>query len=218
MPGGCTSLLYLLFLLFYISWRIQLFFGHERDDYMMVSKQTSLQEREPLYFNQSSIDFIAIVHDEKFDNDDNPYGELRVVIYNSMNSNGSSEEQVVPLKQNCSKAYSEVNFRSTSKFKRYCPDFQDHHYLKNDYYSDKSAWMRLILYECDKTKRECASKSEINDYFAKTILELQINQVKPRLLDYESPQPTSSQYVHIHYSVRDKKDLVQAKEIFIRQS
>ena len=51
MPGGCASIFYLIFLLFYFSWRIQLFTSHERDDYMMATMQSSLLDREPMYLN-----------------------------------------------------------------------------------------------------------------------------------------------------------------------
>lgn len=152
---------------------------------MTASEKTSLEDREPLYLINSTIDFTVIVHDDKFDNEDNLYGELKLVIFNNMN--GTMQNQIVPLKNNCSKGFSEDNVFSTSKYKRYCPDFSDEHYLKNEYYSDKSAWMRLSLNECDSKKRKCASRREIDNYFRKTILEILMKSVKPSLSDYDSP-------------------------------
>ena len=180
---------------------------------MMASMQTSLLEREPLYLNSSDIDFNIIVNNEQFDNDDNPYGEFKAVIYNSMN--GTTIQQIVPLKRNCSKVYDEDSIWYTSKYRTYCPDFSDQHYLKNDYYADASSWFRLILFECDPQKRKCASKSEIGDFFQSNLLEIQLKEVKPALNDYSSGEPVSSKYVTTHYSVRNERDLVWAKEFFI---
>ena len=146
MPGGCTSAFYIAFLVYYLSWRYQLFNNHQRDEYMAASMQSSLLEREPLYLKNSTINFNVIVHDKDYDNADNPYGELRVVLYNNMN--GTSEQQFVPLKRNCSNAFSEDNVWASTAH-TYCPDFSDEHILKNDYYAKESSWMRLILYSCD---------------------------------------------------------------------
>ena len=63
---------------------------------MSVSMQTNLKDREPLYLNETSVDFTLIVLDKEYQNDDNAYGEFKLHLYNNMD--GIAQDIIVPLK------------------------------------------------------------------------------------------------------------------------
>ena len=183
---------------------------------MSVNVQTDLETREPLYLKDSAIDFTLHIIDEGFDNDDNPFGEFKLHMFESMD--GQTKDIVVPLKKDCNRVDEEG-----SPFHQivasYCPDFSEKHYLKNDYNNIRSSWMRLALHECDPSKtQKCASTSEINDYFNKNILSLQMKVVKPNLMNYVKEPPLYSSYEYTYYSIREQTDLLKAREIFIQQN
>ena len=71
----------------------------------------------------------------------------------------------------------------------YCPNFNDSHFLYGDYYSSKASWYRLAVHFCDENKRkaegkECKEKSEIEEYFSKTIISLVGTFYTPSLKTY----------------------------------
>ena len=125
-------------------------FTYERDTYISVNVQSPLIPRPPLYLKGSDLDFTVRVVNEDYDNNNNPYGELKLHLYSTMNE--GTEDIVIPLTTDCRAGYNEENAWSTT-VNMYCPLYADDHYLKNDYFHTKSQWMRLALHECDPDKQ-----------------------------------------------------------------
>lgn len=66
--------------------------------------------------------------------------------------------------------------------------------------------MRLAIHECDEEKRalegkKCASKEDIQEYFKRTIVDLQMFQTKPSLTEYDNA-PTSQFYTYAEYTTK----------------
>ena len=97
--GGVLSILSTSLILYYFIWRVTLWTGIERDDYVSVAVQSDLIERDPLILKGSDVDFRVQVNDPTFDNKNNSYGEFKVHLYNSMN--GTLQDIIIPLTDNC---------------------------------------------------------------------------------------------------------------------
>ena len=76
-------------LTYYTVWRLTLLFTYERDTYISVNVQSPLDARPPMYLKGSDLDFTIKVVNPDYDNDDNPYGELKLHLYSTMNENGT---------------------------------------------------------------------------------------------------------------------------------
>lgn len=105
--------------------------------------------------NGNVLKFSAYVNDPEFNNDDNPYGKLRLHIYTNMNNltDTSTKGFVPPFKDfevpivPCDNAR-DVDW-ANSKRKQYCPQFNETHFLYGGFYSQKFSWMRLTIHNCD---------------------------------------------------------------------
>lgn len=103
-----------------------------RDDYVSVGIQSHLPDRDPLYLKDSDVDFRISINAPGFDNRMNPYGEIKVHLYTTMN--GMLEDIIIPLTTDCDIStedsdHANVWNQDTSNI--YCPQFSREHYLKN---------------------------------------------------------------------------------------
>ena len=119
---------------------------------------------EGIYLNNSEsngnvLKFLTYINDPNFDNDDNPYGKLRLHIYTNMDNltDTTSDGKQPPFKDIEVPVGLCVNplvvAWAPATTKKYCPFFNETHFLYGGLYSTKFAWMRLIIHECDDTLR-----------------------------------------------------------------
>ena len=65
------------------------------------------------------------------------------------------------------------------------------HFIYGDFYSQKYSWMRLSIHLCDKTSRHaqnktCEEQDKIEEYFAKTLVGVDLLHKVPSLKYQES--------------------------------
>ena len=109
------------------------------------------------------LDFVLMVNNVDFDNDDNPYGKFVYHMYSNMDnlqdtstsieSNEDEsiykfEDRFIPLI--ICPSQSNTSWRK-SDVKQYCPDYSDHHFLYGNFYTKRFSWLRLALHFCDDT-------------------------------------------------------------------
>ena len=99
--GGIITLLLYMVLTYYSIWRLTLLFTYERDTYISVNVQSPLHNRPPLYLKGSDVDFTIQVVNNDYDNDDNPYGEIKLHLYSSMNEEARQDDIIIPLTTKC---------------------------------------------------------------------------------------------------------------------
>ena len=134
-------------------------------------------------------DFKLMVNDEKFDNDDNPYGKFIFHLYTNMDNLTDTEQNAtvagkdlsefndltIPLIE-CSQDL-DVIWRN-NQIKQYCPNYGDWAFIYGTFYTTRFARLRLALHFCDdaaiadeerkrmgKKYEKCVSKKESLDYF-----------------------------------------------------
>ena len=129
-------LLYMV-MTYYTIWRLTLLVTYERDTYISVNVQSPLDNRPPMYLKGSDLDFTIQVVNSEYDNDDNPYGEIKLHLYSTMNEENTQEDIIIPMTTDCRGQFNEENVWSTN-VNMYCPLYSDEHYLKNDYFHTKS--------------------------------------------------------------------------------
>lgn len=79
--GGFISFVSTVAFVSYFFWRTAYLFDHSRDDYMMSTFFTEFSDRKPYMLKDSDFTFRVHVVDEDYDNDDNPYGEIKLHKY-----------------------------------------------------------------------------------------------------------------------------------------
>ena len=72
------------------------------------------------------------------------------------------------------------------KLRKYCPKFSKDDYMYGDYYSSKASWYRLAIHFCDPLERikegkKCKEENEIEEYFGKTLIGVDMSVQKPSL-------------------------------------
>ena len=119
------------------------------------------------YLKNSSIDFTLHVVSQDFDN--NIYGEYKLHLFIPWRG--------IPKKLSYlwKKLWKRQRGGEPLAWKQWdlLPWFLEKHFLKNDYNTGKSSWMRLAIHPCDPAKQsKCANTSEINNFFKKNILSM----------------------------------------------
>lgn len=209
----CTLLVYpfLMFLAFHMIF----IYDKSSQDQIYQSSEINNNSRpnEGILLNQGGdikLDFVLMVNNEGFDNDDNPYGEFVFHVFTNMDNlsdtsanitadettnDGASlyqfEDRFIPLAVCHDPIH--TSWRK-SNVKQYCPDYGANDFLYGNYYSAKFSWLRLALHFCDdsaearkerltagKKHLDCKSKEEINEYFAQNLIGLDVITEQPTL-------------------------------------
>ena len=154
-------------------------------------------------------DFVLMVNNENYDNDDNPYGKFIYHMYSNMQNLSDTstdllmdesldtasvyqfEDRFIPLIDCPNPIY--TSWRK-SNVKQYCPDYDDGHFLYGNYYTTRFSWLRLALHFCDDTPEgkldriqagkqyiDCKSREEIIDFFSSNIIALDMITESPTL-------------------------------------
>ena len=94
--------------------------------------------------------------------------------------------------------------------------------MYGDYYTPRSSWLRLVIHKCDPAKREkegkeCATSEAIEDYFYTMLASLEIQRVKPNLMQYEK-EPLIKYYVDGDYTSKGNRYLARGTEYLVSQS
>ena len=91
--------------------------------------------------------FYLYLTDEEFDNDDNPYGKVKLQLktHDGMD--------YIPL-VHCSE-YSDY---WTANNKIYCPDYRETDSLSANYYQKEYSMLKLIIQKCNETERNLEGK------------------------------------------------------------
>ena len=159
-----------MFMISYFTWRTTFVSDHERDDYMSSKFFTEFSQRDPYSLKGGDFEFKVAIVDTKFQNEDNPYGEFKLHKYSSIRDYNSiltegqkpTLDEIVELRD-CN--YGKSNDTHTSgtvwdlKQTYYCPVWKDNDFLYGNYYSDKTAWYRLAMHECDPEERAKVGKT-----------------------------------------------------------
>ena len=178
----------------------------------------------------SDFDFKVVVGDTTFLNEDNPYGEFKLHRYTTIEDHTNilnevekpSRDEIIELRDCDFGKPKDKNSNWNLKNTYYCPVWKNTDFLYGNLYTPKTSWFRLAMHECDSEKRAkvgktCKSKEEIQDYFFRTILALEVLSVKPDLTTYEKT-PITRYFQDVTYSSKPIKDLVEASEIYLKES
>ena len=175
-----------------------IFFNYESKDIIIKSSviYPFTDPADAIYLNRTGdphLNFKLYVNDVSYDNDDNPYGQLLYHMYTNMENINDTDkksspegyqDKIVPLVQ-CN-VETEFDW-SDGVVREYCPQFTDTDFFYGNWYSKRFAWSRLALHFCDdspgaeKKRKEagkkhvkCKSKDEIQSFFKKTIVNLDV--------------------------------------------
>ena len=120
------------------------------------------------------------VNDPTFDMLDNRYGTFKMHMYTNMDSindtigTGKGQDGFKDIEVPIIPCEGQKVAWKKNRLKHYCTNFGEDHWLYGGFSAEKFSWMRLILHECDTNERDdCASDSESQEYFEKTIIGIQ---------------------------------------------
>ena len=125
-------------------------------------------------------------------------------------------DEIIPLK-NCN---SESDMWQAQNITKYCPDFRKDDFIYGDYYSEKFTWYRLVIHQCDKEKREakgktCKPQDEVDKYFRKNIVGIDVSSLKPVLTDFDKEIPLFEKKMDLRYSVKPDEGLTMCQTVFL---
>ena len=97
------------------------------------------------------LDFNVLVEDLDYNNNDNPYGEIKLHRYTNIQNKDNitgevyrdDKDEVIKLKE-CASPYGASIWNRN--YTNYCPDFSDEDFLYGDFYSPKFSWLRLVVH------------------------------------------------------------------------
>lgn len=143
--------------------------------YFFTSFFTDFEERDPMMLKGSDLKFRVGIIDKELNIFDNPYCEIKLHRYTSLNNIEDIKnpkvnkfmDKIIDI-VDCDKKDKKENSNDVWNVGQiyYCPDYKDSDFLYSDYDQEKASWMRLAIHECDPKKRalegkKCKSKKQI---------------------------------------------------------
>lgn len=127
--------------------------------------------------------------DKDFDNDDNPYLEMKFRM--TTLKDGVYEKIYIPLIKCENENLGDFQKSMWYWGQYYCPDFKnDTHYMYNNWFREHYSYYVIELNKCDRTKRWCKSDEEINAYLETTALSVLATKYRQNLIvDLDDPKP-----------------------------
>lgn len=142
--------------------------------------------------NDTMFSFTAYVNNSEFDNDDNPYGVLKMHQYTNMRDRFDTRGKrpgLIDIEIPMVPCPTEDLFFRNKNLKYYCPGFNESHWLHGGFSASMWSTMRLVLHSCDnstaanlrrdlddtKIHKRCASFEESAKWFENNIIGVEAN-------------------------------------------
>ena len=163
------TIIFKIFISLYFLWRCILIQTKQKDLYFLTNDFTDFDKRDPFFLKGSGMKFKIAIIDPDLDIFDNPYCEIKLHRYTSLESvEDINDDKVHKFTDkiidlvDCEIDKHKIDIWNIGQH-YFCPDYKDSDFLYGDYNQRKASWLRLAIHDCDPEKRalegkECKSK------------------------------------------------------------